>query len=72
MTFLTPIILGVLIIAALTGIIYIGLSIYDIFIRKDFEDFETSQRLYAIYKMFKVSVILSLILSILELYLWYS
>jgi len=68
MTFLTPIILGVLIMAALSGVTYIGLSIYDIFIRRDFEDFESSQRLYAIYKIFKVSVILALILSILELY----
>ena len=69
MTFLTPIILGVLTIAALAGITYIGLSIYDIFIRRDFEDFESSQRLYAIYKIFKVSVILAIILSVLELYL---
>ena len=69
MTFLTPIILGVLIIAAATGVTYIGLSIYDVFIRRNFEDFESSQKLYAIYKMFKVSVILALILSVLELYL---
>ena len=69
MTFLTPFILGVLIMAALSGIIYIGLSIYDVFIRRDFENFETSQRLYAIYKIFKVSVILAIILSVLELYL---
>lgn len=69
MTFLTPIILSVLIIAALDGITYICLSIYDIFIRRDFEDFESSQRLYAIYKIFKVSVILAIILSVLELYL---
>jgi len=68
MTFLTPIILGVLIMAALSGVTYIGLSIYDTFIRRDFENFESSQRLYAIYKIFKVSVILALILSILELY----
>jgi len=68
MTFLTPIILGVLIIAALAGITYISLSIYDIFIRRNFEDFESSQRLYAIYKIFKVSVILALVLSVLELY----
>lgn len=68
MTFLTPIILVVLIMAALDGITYICLSIYDIFIRRDFEDFESSQRLYAIYKIFKVSVILALILSVLELY----
>ena len=69
MTALTPFIIGVLIISALAGIAYIGLSIYDIFIRRDFEDFESSQRLYAIYKIFKVSVILALILSVLELYL---
>lgn len=69
MTFLTPIILSVLIIAALDGITYIGLSIYDIFIRRDFEDFESSQRLYAIYKIFKVSVVLAIVLSVLELYL---
>lgn len=69
MTFLTPIIIGVLTIAALTGVAYIGLSIYDIFIRRDFEDFESSQRLYAIYKIFKVSVILAIVLSVLELYL---
>ena len=68
MTFLTPIILGVLIIAALTGIAYIGLSIYDVFIRRDFENYESSQRLYAIYKIFKVSTILALILSVLEIY----
>ncbi len=72
MTFLTPIILGMIIISALAGIAYIGLSIYDIFIRRDFEDFESSQRLYAIYKIFKVSVILALILSVLELYLWWT
>lgn len=69
MTFLTPIILGVLIIAALAGIGYIGLSIYDIFIRRNFEDFESSQRLYAIYKIFKVSSILAIILMVLELFL---
>ena len=68
MTFLTPIILGMIIISALAGIAYIGLSIYDIFIRRDIEDFESSQRLYAIYKIFKVSVILALIISVLELY----
>lgn len=69
MTFLTPFILGVLIIAAATGVTYIGLSIYDVFIRRNFEDFESSQKLYAIYKIFKVSVILAIILSVLELYL---
>lgn len=69
MTFLTPIILVVLIMAALDGVTYIGLSLYDIFIRRNFEDFESSQRLYAIYKIFKVSVILAIVLSVLELYL---
>ncbi len=68
MTFLTPIILGVLIIAAATGVTFIGLSVYDTFIRKDFENYESSQRLYAIYKIFKVSTILALILSVLEIY----
>ena len=69
MTFLTPIILVVLIMAALDGVTYIGLSLYDIFIRRNFEDFESSQRLYAIYKIFKVSVVLAIVLSVLELYL---
>ena len=69
MTFLTPIILGVLIIAAATGVTFIGLSIYDTFIRKDFENFESSQKLHTLYKIFKVSVILAIILSVLELYL---
>ena len=68
MTFLTPIILGVLIIAAATGVTFIGLSIYDTFIRKDFENFESSQKLHTLYRMFKVSVILAIILSVLELY----
>ena len=68
MTALTPFIIGVLVFSAASGMAYIGLSIYDIFIRRDFEDFESSQRLYAIYKIFKVSVILALILSVLELY----
>ena len=69
MTFLTPIILGVLIIAALAGITYIGVSLYDVFTRGDFELTKYHQRLHTLYRVFKVSVILAIILSVLELFL---
>lgn len=69
MTFLTPIIIGVLIIAAATGVVFIGLSVYDTFIRRDFEDFESNIRLHTLYRMFKVAVFLAIILAVLELYL---
>ncbi len=68
MTFLTPIILGVLIIAAATGVTFIGLSVYDIFIRKDFPDYTRTALRDGVYNIFKVSVILAIILSVLELY----
>ena len=69
MTFLTPIILGMLIMAALTGMAFIGVSLYDVFTRGDFELTKYHQRLHTLYRVFKVSVILALILSVLELYL---
>lgn len=69
MTFLTPIILVVLIMAALAGVTYIGVSLYDVFTRGDFELTKYHQRLHTLYRVFKVSVILALILSVLELYL---
>lgn len=69
MTFLTPIIIGVLIIAALTGMAYIGVSLYDVFTRGDFALTKYQQRLHILYRVFKVSVILAIILSVLELYL---
>ena len=68
MTFLTPIILGVLSIAAATGVVFIGLSVYDIFIRKHFPDYTRTALRDGVYNIFKVSVILAIILSVLELY----
>ena len=69
MTFLTPFIIGVLIMAALSGMAYIGVSLYDVFTRGDFELTKYHQRLHTLYRVFKVSVILAIILSVLELYL---
>lgn len=69
MTFLTPIILGVLIFSTAAGITYLGLSIYSMFFAKNLDNYHSTLYRETYYNVFKVATILAVILAVLELFL---
>lgn len=63
------IIFGTLCICAVLGFTFIFMTAYDTFIRKSLPDYDREVRIETLYKTFKVSVILAIILAVLEIYL---
>lgn len=68
MTFLTPFILGLLGLSAIIGIVYIGITAYDL-IRKTYSDYHRDLLQNNMWRMFHASWLIAVILMVLELFL---
>lgn len=66
---MTWVILATMFMSAALGFTFIFMTAYDTFIRKSLPDYDREVRIETLYKTFKVSVILDIILAVLEIYL---